>query len=87
MNLFYGLITLATLKPNFLIMDIEGAEYDIFKIIEFQTINKIQFELHPSILGEEKCGEIFSILNKNNFLIDKSISDERNFYFEKDLRK
>jgi FkbM family methyltransferase len=77
--------TIAKIKPNFLIMDIEGAEYDIFKIINFQSINKIQFELHPSILSKEKCNEIFSLLNANNFLIEENISDERNFYFAKSI--
>jgi FkbM family methyltransferase len=33
------------IQPNFLIMDIEGSEYDVFRIIDFQTIYKIQVEL------------------------------------------
>jgi len=47
------------IQPNFLIMDIEGSEYDVFRIIDFQSIYKIQVELHPSILGEDKLNEIF----------------------------
>jgi FkbM family methyltransferase len=72
-----------TLKPNFLIMDIEGAEYDIFRIINFQTINKIQVELHPAILGEKKINEIFVILKKNGFVTDISSPDGRNYFFKK----
>src|SRR5450432_4008373 len=42
------------LRPTYLMMDIEGGEYDIFNIIDFQSIKKIQFELHPGVLGSEK---------------------------------
>ena len=72
--------TIKIIRPDFLIMDIEGAEYDIFRIIRYQTIKKIQFELHPQILGETKCNEIFAILAKSNF-IKHPISDDRNFYY------
>lgn len=71
------------MKPDFLIMDIEGAEYDIFKIIHFQTIRKIQFELHPTILGSQKCLEIFMILEEAGFKKDYKLSDDHNFYYQK----
>lgn len=71
------------ISPNFLIMDIEGAEYEVFKIIEFQSIEKIQFELHPTILNETKVSEIFSILDKNHFILDKCLKDGRNYFYVK----
>jgi FkbM family methyltransferase len=73
----------ASVKPNFLIMDIEGGEYDIIKIIHFQSIRKIQFELHPVMLGEQKCVEIFKILEQAGFEKDKTLSDDRNFFFQR----
>lgn len=76
-------ITINNIKPTYLIMDIEGGEYDIFKIIDFQTIQKIQFELHPKLLNEEKCNEIFEILKANQFIIDNNISKNNNYYFTK----
>lgn len=69
------------LQPNFLILDIEGAEYDVFRIMQFQSIQKIQVELHPAILGEDKMGEIFSILQANGFVQEISLPDGRNYYF------
>jgi len=69
------------IAPDFLIMDIEGAEYDIFSIIDFQTIRKVQFELHPSVLGPQKCDKIFEILSNNGFKKDVEVSSEVNFYF------
>jgi FkbM family methyltransferase len=71
------------ISPNFLIMDIEGAEYEVFKIIQFQSIEKIQFELHPTILNETKVSEIFSILDKNHFILDKCLKDGRNYFYVK----
>jgi FkbM family methyltransferase len=75
--------TIAALKPDFLIMDIEGAEYDIFQLIDFQTIRKIQVELHPAILGEVKMSKIFELLKQNGFQIGIALPDGRNYYFYK----
>ncbi len=71
------------IQPNFLILDIEGAEYDIFSIIEFQSIQKIQVELHPAILGKVKLEKIFSILESNGFVTDIILPDGRNYFFYK----
>jgi FkbM family methyltransferase len=75
--------TIEALRPDFLIMDIEGAEYDIFSTIRFQTIKKIQVELHPSILGEARMNEIFDLLQVNGFVKDISMPDGRNFFFKR----
>lgn len=71
------------IQPNFLIMDIEGSEYDVFRIIDFQSIYKIQVELHPSILGQEKLNEIFYRLKENGFVADISMPDGRNYFFKR----
>ena len=71
------------IQPTFLIMDIEGGEFDIFSMISFQSIKKIQFELHPAILGNEKCEQIFNILHQHGFVQDKEICTQVNFYFYK----
>ena len=69
-------------QPNFLIMDIEGAEYDVFRIMNFQSIQKIQVELHPAILGEDKMQEIFSILQNKGFVAEVCLRDGCNYYFQ-----
>lgn len=71
------------IKPTYLIMDIEGAEFDVFSIISFQTIKKIQFELHPSVLDKPKCDFIFDLLLKNGYNLDENISKHPNYYFLK----
>ncbi|HET9058235.1 MAG TPA: FkbM family methyltransferase [Chitinophagaceae bacterium] len=70
------------IKPTYLIMDIEGSEYDVFKIIDFQTIQKVQFELHERLLDKAKVDFIFTKLQEEGFKPD-SISDSRNFYFSR----
>jgi len=75
--------TIKKINPNYLIMDIEGSEYDIFKIIDFHTIKKIQFELHPKILDDSKCNFIFNILKSNGFEMDLLHSVEPNYFFKK----
>ena len=71
------------IKPTYFIMDIEGGEYDVFSMIDFQTIKKIQFELHPEILGIEKVNQIFLVLAKHGFKEDKNIASVNNFYFSR----
>ena len=71
---------ISSVKPNYLIMDIEGGEYEIFKIIDFQYICKVQFELHPQLLDESKCVEIFDLLEANHFTKNETLSKNNNFY-------
>jgi FkbM family methyltransferase len=77
--------TIRKIQPTYLMMDIEGGESDIFNIIDFQSIKKIQFELHPAILGEEKVQAIFNKLRSNNFSADDTLSLGNNFFFRKML--
>ncbi len=59
-------------------MDIEGAEYEIFKNIKsFEEVETIIFELHLNTLKDftlEKYNEILNILKQNNFKYIKMIS-------------
>lgn len=73
------------LQPTYLIMDIEGGEYDIFKIINFQSIKKIQFELHPSVLRKEQIDFIFEKLKIAHFIKSNLFNFPNNFYFTKEF--
>ncbi|NQU95324.1 MAG: FkbM family methyltransferase [Candidatus Omnitrophica bacterium] len=42
-------------KPTFLILDVEGGEYDLIKSANFGSIKKILIETHPHIIGREKA--------------------------------
>jgi FkbM family methyltransferase len=76
---------IATIRPSYLVMDIEGGEYDIFRIIDFQTIRKVQFELHPIALTKEKIDFIFELLSAQNFRQQGDGKSNNNFFFSKDL--
>lgn len=73
--------TIARIGPTYLIMDIEGGESAIFKDIDFQTIIKIQFELHPGILDKTQVDAIFRKLAQHGFARDESFNSLNNFYF------
>ena len=71
--------------PTYLIMDIEGNEFEVFSIIEFQSIVKIQFELHTLLLKRDEIDFIFQRLADNHFVKDDLVSTEKNYYFEKKI--
>lgn len=62
------------INPTFLLMDIEGGEYDLIKSIDFHTIRKISVELHTDVLGQARIDEIKSIMNGAGFLVDDNLS-------------
>lgn len=71
------------IKPTYLIMDIEGGEHGIISEIEFQTIRKVQFELHPDVLDKKKVSDIFLKLESCGFKRNGSLHSENNYYFFK----
>ncbi|MBW7892404.1 MAG: FkbM family methyltransferase [Chitinophagaceae bacterium] len=76
--------TIKKIQPTYLVMDIEGNEYDVINAIrDFHTIRKIQFELHPDVLSDEQTTFIFKVLKDHHFIKDEMVCTERNFYFEK----
>jgi FkbM family methyltransferase len=59
------------IRPTFLILDIEGGEYDLIRgIDDFQTIKKVSIELHESVIGPEKIDFIKRHLADAGFVID-----------------
>src|SRR5665213_2084210 len=69
--------------PSYLVMDIEGNELEVFSIIDFQSIHKVQFELHPSLLKQDEIDFIFRKLADNYFEKDQTVSTDKNYYFER----
>jgi FkbM family methyltransferase len=63
------------IRPTFLILDIEGGEYDLLRILEdFLTIKKVSIELHEDVIGPEKIEEIRRRLVDAGFAIDPQYS-------------
>ncbi len=74
---------IANYNANYLIIDIEGAEYDLIPKINFSGINKLQIELHKKFIGEEKIEQIINLLKKQNFIEKTEYSTQEQFYFYK----
>ena len=68
-------------KPNALIMDVEGAEYDILMQSELQGIEKISAEFHTRYIGSQKATEIISHLISKGFTLDLEKSYKENMVF------
>lgn len=73
-------------KPSYLVVDIEGGEDEIFASCDFlqnSCINKILVELHPEIIGEEKCFEVMKNIVDAGYKIRMDGSPKYVVYFFK----
>lgn len=65
-------------NPNFLIIDIEGFESQLFKYdskINFDSINSILIEFHPNIYGEKEKENLIKFLCNHFFNVHSSIKE------------
>ena len=53
---------LTTYSPNVLIIDIEGAEVDLFHDVQLDKINLIVLETHPGVTGTKPIDEMITYL-------------------------
>ena len=58
-----------------LIMDIEGAEYEVLKSINYKKIKLIIVEFHPNLIGDFKVRELNHVLEKNSFELKERLSN------------
>ena len=70
-------------KPNFLLIDIEGAEYDLLPKLDLSNINKLLIELHKKYLGKVKVEHLVRLLEEKGFVCDTNLSREEQYYFYK----
>ena len=61
-------------RPTLLIVDVEGAEGELFDRAQLPGVNKIVLELHPRTLGEEKLAQLRSTLAALGFREDGGLS-------------
>lgn len=59
------------INPTFLIMDVEGGEYEILKNADFYNIDKLAIELHEKLIGSEKVQFIKAKLAETGFQVNK----------------
>lgn len=66
------------INPSFLIIDIEGGEYNLFEFADLYNVKKIVIELHEKLIGKEKVECVKQRLMQAGFKVNekKSIRDE-----------
>ncbi|NEQ37076.1 MAG: FkbM family methyltransferase [Okeania sp. SIO3I5] len=72
------------INPTFLILDIEGGEYDLLQFADFHTIKKIVIELHPHFFGQEKLDFVISRLKDAGFNVNKKLSFTKQLLLQRD---
>jgi len=73
------------IRPTFLIIDIEGAELEIFDGSPINYVKKICLEIHPDILGDMKCSQIITNIIKQGFSLSVDVSNNRVLFFHRQI--
>lgn len=71
------------INPTFLILDIEGGEYELLKFADLHTIKKIVIEVHPNVIGQKKVDFVMSKLKTAGFYVNEKLSFSREFLLER----
>lgn len=69
--------------PTFLIIDIEGGEYDLLHHADFFNVRKLLIEIHPSVLGKEKFNWVKQKILEAGFNLNRELSCSQEFFFER----
>lgn len=72
------------IQPSFLILDIEGGEYELLRHAKLDPIRKIVIEVHPHVLGYTQVSEILGWLFAAGFALDTSNLRKNVFYLFKE---
>lgn len=57
-------------QPTFMIVDIEGGEYEFFRKIDLTPVQKLCIEVHPHVLGNDRVCEILEWLFRRGFSLE-----------------
>ncbi len=68
-------------NPDVLVMDVEGAEVDLFEDTDLGNIRHIVVELHPHIVGEEKIAAVVEKLKRSGYVCRQQ--DRKTSHFER----
>lgn len=60
------------IQPSFLILDIEGGEYEFLRHARLDPVRKIVIEVHPHVLGYTRISEMLGWLFAAGFALDLS---------------
>lgn len=62
------------INPSFLIIDIEGGEYELCQYADFHNVKKLSMELHEYMIGAEKANFVKYKLREAGFRLNEQFS-------------
>jgi len=62
------------INPNFLIIDIEGGEYELFQYADLHQVEKMMIEVHPQAIGVEKANFVKQKIIDSGFQLNHKYS-------------
>jgi FkbM family methyltransferase len=74
-------------RPNFLIVDIEGGEFDLLRAVPLNGFDKILCEVHGDVLGEERVRDLADHLRDQGFERDADVSTSEVWYLNRGPRR
>ncbi len=74
---------IAEFKPTFLVVDIEGAEGEVFEVAKLDGVGKIIVELHRRKLGEGGVENVVARIERSGFRKIPWLSSNRKIFFER----
>jgi FkbM family methyltransferase len=72
------------IRPSFMILDIEGGEYEFLRHARLDPIRKIVIEVHPHVLGYTRISEMLGWLFAAGFALDLGNMRKNVFYLFKE---
>lgn len=75
---------LQRIAPSFLIVDVEGGEYELLRGADLSGVSKLCLEIHPDVLGNARVSELFAGLIGGGLALDFSLMRKNVFYFYRD---
>ena len=72
------------IQPSFMILDIEGGEYEFLRHARLGPIRKIVIEVHPHVLGYSRISEMLGWLFAAGFALDLGNMRKNVFYLFKE---
>ena len=77
---------LRRVRPTFLIVDVEGGEYELLRRADLSGVSKLCLEVHPDVLGNVRLSELFGALIAAGLALDFSLMRKNVYFFGREAR-
>jgi len=78
---------LRRVAPSFLIVDVEGGEYELLRRADLSGVTKLCLEVHPDVLGNARVSELFAALVAAGLVLDFTLMRKNVFYFYREANR